>query len=155
MYGKPICIVSIGKIKSEYWKKACEHYMALIRKWRKVEFIELKDSSLTPELRIADEGRRLLPALEKNKTVIALTDTGRQYNSLQFAKFIANLDNDFSKAIIFVIGGPYGLSKEVLAQCRHTLSLSLMTWPHELAKVLLLEQIYRAQSILSNVSYHH
>ncbi|MBD5552738.1 MAG: 23S rRNA (pseudouridine(1915)-N(3))-methyltransferase RlmH [Desulfovibrio sp.] len=150
-------IICIGKMKSAYWKEACAAYGRLLRPLRPVEVVELKDGGpqLAPEMRKSQEAGRLLAALAACDLPVALDQSGRQWTSPAFAQFLRDCDERLLKRPAFIIGGPYGLAPEVVAACRERLSLSAMTWPHELARVLLFEQLYRAESILRGYPYHH
>lgn len=154
---KKAAIICIGKIKTSYWQNACQFYLKQIRYWRGIEAIEIKDgpANLKPAERIAEEGKRLLTCLKPGDLPIALSELGKQYTSPQFADFLRHCDENLIKRPAFIIGGPFGLAQAILAQCPQAISLSTMTWTHEMARVLLLEQLYRAESILHNTPYHH
>lgn len=157
MKGKPITILSIGKLKAEYWRTAFSHYRKMLEKWRSLRLIELKDSpaGLSVQKRIEQEGERLLAALPPNTIAIALSENGKEYSSCELAQLLKNWRNQTSREICFIIGGPFGLHESVVRHCDQDLSLSKMTWPHELARILLLEQLYRAHAILANSAYHY
>lgn len=142
-------------MKSEYWRAAASHYQDLIRKWRPLECIEIRDAD--PALPIAEkirrEGEKILAALEPRDIAVMLAESGQSLDSRAFAASLAALE--LRGRPVFVIGGPFGLAPEVLRAASLRLSLSPMTWPHELARVLLLEQLFRAESIARNFPYHH
>ncbi len=146
----------MGKLKTGCWQEATAHYLNLLRKWRPVEYMEVRDggASLETPARIRKESTALLERMDARDTVIALADTGRMFTSPQFATFLRNMDEKGDRPA-FVIGGPYGLDENIMRRSGTLLSLSPMTWPHELARVLLLEQLFRAESILRNFPYHN
>lgn len=156
-YGKPVIVICVGKIKASYYKQAYIHYLELIKKWRKIDCIEVKDSdnALPIAQRQLHEGRNILSQIKTDEKAILLTEKGENIDSLHFAQLFKKHDDREIKRIIFILGGPFGVSEDVSAKCVHKLSLSSMTFPHELARVMLMEQIFRAQTILYNFPYHH
>lgn len=110
------------------------------------------DGNATPEKRILQEEQRILARLNPGEKAIALTENGKMHDSPKFAELLNRMENT---GITFIIGGPFGLGAQILDRCHEKLSLSSMTWPHELARVLLLEQIFRGLSILARFPYHH
>lgn len=148
-------IICIGKLKTAYWQAACAHYVRQLAHWRRIEIIELKDSKKEPASRPEEEGKRILAALLPADLPIALTEGGKRMTSPQFAHFLHDCDEITRARPVFIIGGPYGLSPGTLQRCPLHFSLSDLTWPHELARALLLEQLYRAESIIRNLPYHH
>lgn len=101
------------------------------------------------------EGKRILQALEPGDYCIAVDERGKMLPSVQFAHLLRNCEEKILKRPTFIVGGPYGLAADVLARSDIVLALSPMTFPHELARVLLLEQLYRAENILRGTPYHH
>lgn len=150
-------IICVGKIKTEYWQQACAHYLRLLKPMRVIELTEARDGDarLAPVARARQESDRLLACIAPNDWTIALHENGRLCNSLEFAELLRECDERRLKRPTFLIGGPFGLDDKLLQATALRLSLSPMTWPHELARVLLLEQIYRAETILRNGPYHH
>ena len=147
----------MGKVKTPFWREAAAHYAERLGRWRRVELIEVRDgdAALAPAARSAQEGQRLLEALgSPGVAAIALDEGGEALDSPGLAALLRRYDEQALRPA-FVIGGPFGLSPAVLAASSRRLSLSAMTWPHELARVLLLEQLYRAECILRKVPYHH
>lgn len=153
---KRLRIIAIGKIKASWCREACEYYVKLISRWLKIERTDLKDadSNLSPQARVEEEGERILAHINSGEYVIALTEKGEGLASPAFAKLLERLDEEAKKPV-FIIGGPFGLSESLIKKSDKTLSLSEMTFPHELVKVLLLEQIYRAGCIRRSIPYHH
>jgi 23S rRNA (pseudouridine1915-N3)-methyltransferase len=140
-----IKIIAVGKMKDRCLKEKVEDYLQRTRHDSRVELVEVRDS--TPDA----EGVKLCEILSKeNGFVFALTEEGRQYDSVAFAKRISIINGK----IIFIIGGPFGLTDTVKKRAHEIFSLSKMTFTHEMARMLLLEQIYRAVSIINNRGYH-
>lgn len=149
-------LLCVGKLKTPFWREAAEHYRERLGRWRRVEVVEVRDgdAALAPAARSAQEGRRLLEALSREAAPVALDEGGEMLDSPGLAALLRRFDEAAVRPC-FVVGGPFGLSPEVRAACPRRLSLSALTWPHELARVLLLEQLYRAECILRNIPYHH
>jgi 23S rRNA (pseudouridine1915-N3)-methyltransferase len=104
---------------------------------------------------IKTEGVNILSKIKTGDYVVLLDEIGGQVNSVDFAEFIDNKQNMSIKRLVFVIGGAYGATSEIKEKADYSLSLGKMVWPHEMARLMLIEQIYRAYSILNNSPYHH
>ena len=143
-----IRLIVIGKLKNAALRTLQDDYAQRIGRTTHLELIELKDSN------VRDEGIRIIKSLERTKVErsYALTEEGKTYSSPSFSKLI---DRDYAGTINLIIGGPYGLDKSVKTHCNATLSLSPMTFTHEFARVIVLEQIYRALEIQRGSGYHH
>lgn len=113
------------------------------------------DPALTPALRMAMEGRHLLEAMAPQDIPIVLDETGKRTTSMQLADLLQKMDVEERRRPCFIVGGAWGLDAAVAQRAVLTLRLSDMTFPHELARVVLLEQLYRAECILHKVPYHH
>lgn len=150
-------LIAVGKLKTPHFISAAAHYTERIRHNYKFDEIIIRDgdSSLSALERKQIEGERILKALTPKDILICLDEHGTQQTSPAFARFLAPLWEHPSMRPCFVIGGAYGISEAVLAKARHTIALSYMTFPHEMARVLLLEQLYRADAILRGAPYHH
>ena len=149
-----IKIITVGNIKEKYLKDAIDEYLKRLKKYTSVEIIELKDEGLVEEQKaIQLEGDKILKNISPKDYLITLEIEGKEYSSEEFAEKINQIQIENSN-IVFVIGGSYGLSKEVKEKSKMHLSFSKMTFPHQLFRVFLLEQIYRAYKILNNESYH-
>lgn len=142
-----IKIVCVGKIKEKYLQEAIADYMKRLSKYHKVEIIELEDSNMF------EEKVRILKNIDNKDYVITLDIEGKQLSSVEFAD---KIDKQFinNPNITFIIGGSYGLDKEVKERSNYSLSFSKFTFPHQLFRVILLEQIYRIFKILNNETYH-
>lgn len=156
-----ITVLTVGKIKEKYFTGAIEEYSKRLGRYCKLEIIETPDEK-TPdsagsgqELIIKrKEGERLLKHIGDNSYVIALAIEGEMPDSIELSKKIEKLGIDGVSHIIFVIGGSLGLDEEILKRADYRLSFSKMTFPHQLMRVILLEQIYRAYRINNNEPYH-
>ena len=149
-----IKLIVVGSIKEQYLKDAIEEYKKRISKYTNVEIIEVKDEGLVEESKaIKLEEEKITKHISDRDYLITLEIEGKQYTSPEFAEKINNILIENSN-ITFVIGGSYGLSSNIKNKSRLHLSFSKMTFPHQLFRVLLLEQIYRAYKINNNESYH-
>ena len=156
-----ITVIAVGKIKEKYLEDAIGEYAKRLNRYCKLEIIQVADEK-TPEeagpaqkQRIkAREGERILAHRKAGAYVIALAIQGQMISSEELAARIERLGVEGRCHIIFIIGGSLGLSDEVLAQADWLLSFSPMTFPHQLMRVILLEQIYRSYQILSGTPYH-
>lgn len=155
-----IKIYAIGKIK-DFYKLGVDEYLKRLSSYSQIEVIELKDESIQDnpsegEIKKAkdNEGKRVLSLLKDKEYLIALDLNKKEMTSEQFASYINNkLETNGSK-ISFVIGGSYGLSDELKNRVNDSISLSTLTFPHQLARLILLEQLFRAFKILNNETYH-
>lgn len=147
----------MGKLKTPFWKDAAAHYLTRIKRWRHLEYTEVRDgdAALSPDQRNALEGRRIVEALAPQDVALVLDERGQKLSSPQLAALLRRLDQEARGRACFVVGGAWGLDDSVRQRAFKVLSLSDMTLPHELARVVLLEQIYRAECILRKVPYHH
>lgn len=156
-----ISILTVGKIKEKYLRDAIAEYSKRLSRYCKLEIIETADektpdnASETVEDSIRNkEGERLLKYIKDDAFVITLEIAGEQLTSEKFAEKINNLGIRGNSHIQFVIGGSIGLGKEVLKRSDYALSFSKMTFPHQLMRIILLEQIYRSYRILNHEPYH-
>lgn len=156
-----INILCIGKIKESYLREAINEYSKRLSKFCLLNFIELPDKPLPEKLNdslsqqiIEYESNLLLNRLNNNSYNIALDSHGNEFSSEDFAKFINDIQLNYSE-INFIIGGSLGLSNNLKKECNKSISFSKMTFPHQLIRVFLLEQIFRAFKINNNEKYHH
>ncbi len=156
-----ITLIAVGKIKEKFYAQAVDEYTKRLSRYCKLEIIEVADektpdhASDTVERQIKDkEGERILKALKDDSYVIALAIEGKMPDSEQLAAKIDGLGISGQSHITFIIGGSLGLSKEVLARADEKLSFSAMTFPHQLMRVILLEQVYRSYRIIHHEPYH-
>ena len=137
-------LICVGKVKEGYLKEGVVDFSKRISNYTKLDVIEVKD------LGMDEEGKKILDRLGPDEYTIALCVEGRQYSSMELAKLVM----DTSKPITFIIGGADGLSHKVLGKAHLRLSLSPMTFTHEMCRLFLLEQIYRAYTIIKGRPYH-
>ena len=149
-----IKIITIGSIKENYLKEAIEEYKKRISKYTKIEIIELKDEGLVEEEKAKKlEAEKIEKYINEKDYVITLEIEGKEYNSIELAEKLRIIQIQFSN-IIFIIGGSYGLDYSIKEKAKLHLSFSKLTFPHQLFRVLLLEQIYRSFKINNNEKYH-
>lgn len=146
-----IKIICVGKIKESYFTLAVKEYLKRIGKYSKVEITEVSDYNFDISKTMYEEGKEILSKINDKDYVVTLEIDGNNLDSVSFSNFI---DKNISNNITFVIGGSYGLSEEVKKRSNYKLSFSKMTFPHQLFRVVLLEQIYRSFRIINNESYH-
>lgn len=156
-----ITVVCVGKIKEKYFVSGIEEYKKRLSRYCKLEIVELADektpdnASEAQELQIKKkEGERILKSIREDAYMIALAIEGAQLDSVQLAKKIENLGVSSESHIVFVIGGSLGLDADVLGRANELLSFSKMTFPHQMMRMILLEQVYRAYRIIHNQPYH-
>ncbi|PEC43011.1 23S rRNA (pseudouridine(1915)-N(3))-methyltransferase RlmH [Priestia megaterium] len=156
-----ISIITIGKLKEKYLKQGIQEYLKRLSSYAKVEIIELADEKAPENLSESEmeevkqkEGERILAKISDDTYVIALAINGKQKSSEELAKEIDSLATYGKSKVAFVIGGSLGLSSEVMKRSNAALSFSKMTFPHQLMRLVLVEQIYRAFRIIRNEPYH-
>ena len=150
-----IQIICVGKLKEKYWTDAVSEYMKRLSRYCSMEIVELKEARLPDKASHAEEeGRSILKAIKDGTFVITLEVLGKQLSSPELAEKIENLSLEGKSNVAFVIGGSLGLSDEVSRRSDFKLSFSKMTFPHQLFRVMLSEQIYRAEQIINGGKYH-
>lgn len=149
-----IKIVCVGRIKEKFFINAIEEYVKRIKKYSKIEIIEIDDCKLDDEkISLQKEKNIILNYLNEKDYIITLEIEGNQLDSKDFSNKINKVQIQ-NPNITFIIGGSHGLHSEIKAKSNYKLSFSKMTFPHQLFRVILLEQIYRAFKILNNERYH-
>ena len=155
-----MALICMGKLKEKYWRDAAAEYEKRLSRFGKWETIELPDlpepsnSSPAIEEQIKKkEGDAILAKLRESDVVVCLCIEGRQMDSVQLSKKLTELI-DTGRRVVFIIGGSLGLSDEVVRRAQLKLSFSPMTFPHQLARIMLLEQTYRALKIAAGERYH-
>lgn len=148
-------IICIGKIKDKYLIDGINEYKKRIEGFSKFEIIELKEIN-TPDIQknIENEGKLILEKIKKEDYVITLEILGEKLDSISFSKYLEKLLTYGSSNIVFIIGGSNGLSDEIKKRSNFSLSFSDMTFPHQLMRLILVEQIYRSLTIINNKEYH-
>lgn len=156
-----ITLVTVGKLKEKYLKQAIDEYSKRLSRYCKLDIIELQDektpdnASEKEEAQIKDkEGRAILSKIKDNSYVVAMDLKGKQLTSEELSSFVERCGVTGNSNIVFVIGGSLGLSDEVIKRADYKLCFSKMTFPHQLFRVMLLEQVYRAFRIMKNEPYH-
>jgi 23S rRNA (pseudouridine1915-N3)-methyltransferase len=151
-----ISVISVGSVKEKYLQELISDYKKRISKYAQIEIVELKDESNKVNENVVKEieGERILSSIKDGFYVVLLDIQGQMLDSVSLSKKIDEISTYFSSKIAFVIGGSYGVSEAVKKRANFSLSFSKMTFPHQLAKGMLLEQIYRSFKILSNETYH-
>lgn len=146
-----IKIICVGKIKEKYFALAIEEYLKRLTKYTKLEIIELPDYNYDETKTVLEEGKNILSKISDKDYVVTLEINGKKLSSVELSEFI---DKNISRNITFVIGGSNGLSLDVLNRSDYSLSFSNLTFPHQLFRIILLEQIYRSFKIINNEAYH-
>ena len=142
-----IKIICIGKIKEKFYRDSIEEYMKRLSKYHKVEIIELPDSNIKQEKEL------ILKKIDSKDYIITMEIEGKQLTSIELSEMIDKTFLNYSN-ITFIIGGSDGLDDEIKNLSNYKLSFSKLTFPHQLFRVILLEQIYRSFKILNNETYH-
>lgn len=157
-----INIICVGTIKEQYLKDAISEYKKRLSKYASINIEEVKeariesfDNELLIKKTLDEEGERVLKKINKDDYLILVDLHGKEITSTEFAEVMSNLKNKGCSTIDFVIGGTLGLSDQLRNRSNYKLCLSKMTFPHQLTRVILLEQIYRTFKINNNESYHH
>ncbi len=155
-----VTLLCVGKLKERYYEDACAEFCKRLSRYMQLTVTEVADEkapeTLSEKERLSvmrREGERLLARIPDGAQVIVLTVDGGQQSSERFAERIGRL-RDQSVPLVFVVGGSLGLSEAVVKRANGTLSLSEMTFPHRIARLVLLEQLYRACKILAGETYH-
>lgn len=156
-----VTLLAVGKLKERYLCDGCQEYIKRLRPFCQFQLVELPEYRLPESPSSADiavglkkEGESILQKLPAGSVGIALCVEGRPLTSEQFAEAFARYAADGKSHLAFIIGGSHGLDGRVKAACGLRLSLSAMTFPHQIARMLVLEQVYRGFSILHNAKYH-
>lgn len=154
-----IKLICIGKTGKSFLEEGEKEYIKRLQKYIPFEKIEIPDmknaKNMSEEQIKVKEGEQLLDKLNPGDFLIILDDKGKSYSSIDFSKHLQNLFNKGLKNIVFVVGGPYGFSSAVYERADERLSLSKMTFSHQMIRLFFIEQIYRAMTILRNEPYHH
>ncbi len=148
-----IKIICIGKIKEKYLKEAVLEYQKRISKYTKLELIELPDYDFDVKKTLSKEKDNILKVIKPNDYNILLDLDGQSFTSLEFASKLLNLREKYPN-INFIIGGSFGVDTDIKEKCQERISFSKLTFPHQLFRVIFLEQIYRSFKIINNEEYH-
>lgn len=157
-----IKIVTVGKIKENFYKAAISEYEKRMSSYNKVEIVEVPDEKAPENLSDKEidqiktaEGERILGKIKDDAFVVTLEIDGKSLDSIKFAQLIQNeMLDGFGRDLVFVIGGSNGLGTNILKRSNYRLSFGKMTYPHQLMRIILIEQIYRAYRIINKEPYH-
>lgn len=154
-----IRLICIGKTKQSFIQEGEAYYDNKLRHYIRFEKLELPDIKQAKNLSFEEikqaEGKRIMEQLEANDIVVLLDERGNEFRSTAFSKFLQQQMNKGLKRLVFVIGGAYGFSEDLYKRSQFKLSLSQMTFSHEMVRMLFIEQVYRAFTILKGEPYHH
>lgn len=153
-----ITILALGKLKEKYWAEAEKEYLKRLSPYAKIKIIELPEEAFTEKDNIEmiknKEADKIQNNLPKNSFVIALHERGEEITSPDLANFLEN-NSTKGENLVFIIGGPRGLHTDILNLADKKISLSQLTFPHQMVRTILLEQIYRSVTIMQGKSYHY
>ena len=153
------CLLVIGKTDAAYIREGIEEYERRLKRYIPYEMKVLPDvknaRNMGESLQKEKEGEMILEQLQATDLVVLLDEKGRQYTSVEFSEYLAQKMLGGIKRLVFVIGGPYGFSEMVYQRANDKLSLSKMTFSHQMVRMIFAEQIYRAMTILQGEPYHH
>lgn len=156
-----VTVLCIGNLKERYWRDACAEYQKRLSAFCKLTVVELPEERLSDNPSDAQisqtleaEGKRILSKIPQNAAVFALCIEGKEFSSPALAGMFDRCANEGKSDMVLIIGGSHGLSDAVKERANTRLSMSPMTFPHQLARVMLLEQVYRAFQISSGGKYH-
>ena len=154
-----ITLLVVGKTLNGAFKNGFDDYVVRLSLFVGFNILCLSDvkttKKTTPAQQKIDEGTSILNFVQKSDWVVLLDEHGKEFTSVEFAKFISKKEQSVSKRLVFVVGGPYGFSKDVYDRANEKISMSKMTFPHELIRLIFVEQLYRAYTIINNQPYHH
>ncbi len=152
-------LITIGKTDASYLNTGITDYVSRIGHYIPFEMCVIPDVKSVKNKSEAqqkdEEGKRILALLKPSDVVLLLDEGGRQFTSRQFADFFSKTSLSGAQRLVFIIGGPYGFSPDVYARATSKISLSPMTFSHQMVRLIFLEQLYRAQTILKGEPYHH
>ncbi len=152
-----ITVISVGRLKERFWREAADEYLKRLSRYADVREVEVADrdpSRIGVERTLVEEAADVLRAIPEGAHVVALDLGGKAVSSEQFAEKIERLATEGRSRVAFIIGGSHGLAPEVIARSDERLSLGPMTLPHNLARIVLLEQVYRSYKIRRGEPYH-
>lgn len=154
-----ITLLTVGKTTQTYVQNGIDEFTKRLRRYIPFKIETLPDikgtKSLSVDLQKEKEGEAILSYLSPSDFCILLDEHGREFTSMEFATYLQKTMASGRKRVVFVVGGPYGFSKGVYSRAEYKISLSKMTFTHEMVRLFFTEQVYRAMTILNNEPYHH
>jgi len=152
-----IKLVVIGKTDDEYLVQGCDKFLNRVKKYCSFEYVVLPDvkRTLPIEDQKVKEAELIEKQLQTSDILFLLDEAGKQYSSIEMADFLQQMMNRSVKNLVFLIGGPYGFHQRIYDRANGKLSLSKMTFSHQMVRLIFLEQIFRAYTIIKNEPYHH
>ena len=154
-----IVFLTVGKTEDAYLKDGIDKYVKRLKHYTRLEVIELAElkntKALTPEQQKVKEAEMILKKVSPLDHVVLLDENGKNFSSVGFSEELQKKMNSGIKTLVFVIGGPYGFSEAVYGKAQGKISLSAMTFSHQMVRLFFIEQLYRAFTILRNEPYHH
>jgi len=154
-----ISLMLVGKTDAQYFVDSVREYENRLKHYIPFEIQVLPDlkntKNLTAEQQKEREGESILKSLQPGDFIVLLDERGKEFTSLQFASFIEKKTYTVNKRLLFIVGGPYGFSDQVYEKASEKISLSKMTFSHQMIRLIFVEQLYRAMTILNNEPYHH
>ncbi len=154
-----IALVVVGKTDAAYFIEALNEYKKRLQHYISFEMVEIPDvknvKNLTAPQQKEKEAEPILKSLQPGDYIVLLDEKGKQYSSMEFATYLERKMCSIPKRLVFVIGGPYGFAERIYALAAEKISLSKMTFSHQMIRVIFVEQLYRAMTILNNEPYHH
>jgi 23S rRNA (pseudouridine1915-N3)-methyltransferase len=154
-----ITFLTVGKTEDAYLKDGIEKYVKRLKHYTRLEIIDLPElkntKALTPEQQKAKEAEMILKKIVPTDHVVLLDENGLELSSKQFAAYLTKRNTSVNASLVFVVGGPYGFDDEVYRRANDKLSLSQMTFSHQMVRLFFMEQVYRAFTIMKGEPYHH
>ncbi len=153
-----IKIIALGKLKESYWNASESEYLKRLKPYAKIDIPEISEEAFREgderEKIKFKEAEKIQKAIPENAILVALHERGKEYTSTSFAQFLEG-NSTRGENIVFIIGGPLGLHESILHLAKHQISLSTLTFPHQMVRTILLEQLYRTTTILNKKQYHY
>ncbi len=154
-----VLLVVIGKTNEKYFIDGINEYVSRIQHYLNFEvkvIPELKNTKhLTEDIQKTKEGELILKTLLPGDHVVLLDEKGKEMKSIEFAEYLSNKLSTLAKRLVFIIGGPYGFADSIYTAANDKISLSKMTFSHQMVRMIFVEQLYRAMTILAGTPYHH
>lgn len=154
-----ITLAVVGKISNGYLKQGIDDYTNRLSHYIPFNIEYIADAKCTKNLTEAQqkkaESKNILATIDKSDYVVLLDEHGKEYSSMDFSRYISKKMSAVSRRLVFVVGGPYGFDDDVYARANEKISLSKMTFSHEMIRLIFAEQLYRAMTILNGEPYHH